>query len=69
MPHAVFKKLELVGQSASGLEDAISTAVNGAIRQGHRVDWFEVTEIRGSVHDGKVTNYQVTVKLGGRTEA
>jgi flavin-binding protein dodecin len=32
------------------------------------VDWFEVGEIRGQVKEGKVSQYQVTLKVGFRLE-
>ena len=30
------------------------------------LDWFEVVDVRGSIRDNKVANYQVTLKLGFR---
>ena len=30
------------------------------------LDWFEVTEARGLIHEGKVTQYQVKMKVGFR---
>jgi len=32
------------------------------------LDWFAVDEIRGSIKDGDVTEFQVTLKLGFRYE-
>ena len=32
------------------------------------IEWFEVGEIRGRVQDGKVTQYQVSLKVGFRVE-
>jgi flavin-binding protein dodecin len=32
------------------------------------VDWFEVTEIRGSVQDDQLTHFQVGMKVGFRLE-
>ena len=31
-------------------------------------DWFEVTEIRGHIEEGKVAHYQVGLKVGFRLE-
>jgi flavin-binding protein dodecin len=28
------------------------------------MDWFEVTQTRGHIEDGKVGHYQVTLKIG-----
>ncbi len=30
------------------------------------LDWFEVTEVRGLVHEGKVSQFQVKLKVGFR---
>jgi hypothetical protein len=32
------------------------------------MDWFEVTETRGSISDGGVQYWQVTIKIGFRLE-
>ncbi|MBI1207083.1 MAG: dodecin flavoprotein [Azospirillum sp.] len=66
MTEAVYKKLELVGQSALSIEDAVRGAVALAAQHGNRIDWFEVTEIRGAVKDGEIRDFQVVMKVGGR---
>jgi flavin-binding protein dodecin len=33
------------------------------------MDWFEVVEQRGKIADGKVTEFQVTFKVGSRSSA
>jgi flavin-binding protein dodecin len=64
----VYKKVELVGSSAEGIEDAINVALVRADRTLRNLDWFEVKEIRGSLSDGKVSSYQVTLLVGFRLE-
>ena len=32
------------------------------------LDWFEVTQIRGQIEDGRVAHYQVGLKVGFRLE-
>ncbi|HTD06375.1 dodecin family protein, partial [Undibacterium sp.] len=32
------------------------------------MDWYEVIESRGHIVDGKVSHYQVTIKVGFRLE-
>ena len=32
------------------------------------MDWYEVTESRGHIVDGKVAHFQVTLKVGFRLE-
>jgi flavin-binding protein dodecin len=64
MSDHIYKLVELVGSSATSIEDAIQTAIGRASSTLENVRWFEVTETRGHVENGKVTHYQVTVKVG-----
>ena len=64
MSDHVYKVVELVGSSASSIEDAIQTAIGRASSTLENVRWFEVTETRGHVEGGRVTHFQVTVKVG-----
>ena len=68
MSDRVYKKVELVGTSEIGIEDAISNAVTTAAQTLEHVDWFEVMETRGHVNDGKVAHYQVVIKVGFRLD-
>ncbi len=63
-----YKKIEIVGTSRKTVSDAISVAVAEAARTVRNIGWFEVAEIRGSVKDGKVSEYQVTVRIGFKVE-
>jgi flavin-binding protein dodecin len=60
----VYKKIELAGSSASGIDDAIRNAVSRASETLHNLRWFEVTEIRGEVEDGAIAHWQVALKVG-----
>jgi flavin-binding protein dodecin len=64
MSDHIYKLVELVGSSTLSIEDAIQTAISRASSTIDNVRWFEVTETRGHVENGKVTHYQVTVKVG-----
>jgi flavin-binding protein dodecin len=64
----VYKITELAGSSSSGLEDAIENAVGRAHATIRNLDWFEVTDIRGHIQDGRVAHYQVSLKVGFRLE-
>jgi dodecin len=64
MSDHTYKIIELVGSSTTSIEDAIQCAVGRASSTLENVRWFEVTETRGHVEGGKVTHYQVTLKLG-----
>ncbi len=67
MSNPVYKRLELVGTSKVGVEDAIANAITHASVAGELVDWFEVVETRGAVKEGEIVQFQVVVRLGCRT--
>ncbi|MGE3245639.1 MAG: dodecin [Beijerinckiaceae bacterium] len=62
--HHVYKVIEVVGSSASSIEDAVSAAVERTAKTVRHLRWFEVTDTRGHIEDGKVAHYQVTVRIG-----
>ncbi|MFH0980694.1 MAG: dodecin [Planctomycetota bacterium] len=64
MNDKVYKKIELTGTSSESQEAAIQNAVQKASKTLHNLRWFEVVESRGSIKDGKVDQYQVTLKIG-----
>jgi hypothetical protein len=64
----IYKKVELVGTSTSGIEDAIQNAITTAAQTIKHMDWFEVSEMRGHIQDGHVAHYQVVVKVGFRLD-
>ena len=57
---------EVVGSSSTSIDEAITTAVARASATVRGLDWFEVTETRGHIENGKVGHYQVTLKVGFR---
>lgn len=64
MSDHIYKKIELVGSSTEGIEQAVNNAVGKASKSVHNMRWFEVSEIRGHLEDEKVCHWQVTVKIG-----
>ena len=64
----VYKKVELVGSSREGVDDAIRRAVEKASQTLRNLDWFEVKEIRGWIDEGEVQHFQVTILVGFRLE-
>lgn len=68
MGDRVYKKIELVGTSTSGIEDAIQNAITTASQTIKHIDWFEVSETRGHITDGRVAHYQVVLKVGFRLD-
>ena len=64
MSDHVYKKIELVGSSPKSIEAAVQNALARAGKTVRNMRWFEVTETRGHIVDGKVDHWQVTVKIG-----
>jgi dodecin len=64
MSDHVYKKIEVVGSSPNGFEDAITNALARAEKTVRNMRWFEVTETRGYLENGKVGHWQVTLKIG-----
>lgn len=63
-----FKIIELVGTSPANFAEAVKAAVAEASSTVRHMDWFEVVDQRGRIVDGKVTEFQVTVKIGFKIE-
>jgi dodecin len=66
MPDKTYKMIELVGVSEDSIQQAVRNAVTRASQSLKGVDWFEVTEVRGLVSDGQVSEFQVKLKVGFR---
>jgi flavin-binding protein dodecin len=64
MSNHVYKSIELTGSSTTSIEDAVSGAIAKASESLRNIQWFNVTETRGHVKDGKVAHWQVTIKVG-----
>ena len=64
MSDHVYKKIELVGSSTTSIEEAVTNALTRAQKTIRNMRWFEVIETRGQIVDGKVNEWQVTVKVG-----
>jgi len=62
----IYRKTEVVGTSQAGIDDAIQAAVSRASQTLKGLDWFEVKEVRGTIADGRISEYQVTVSIGFR---
>jgi flavin-binding protein dodecin len=64
MADHIYKKIELVGSSSDGIEAAVKNALTRAGKTVRNMRWFEVTETRGYIDNGKVDHWQVTLKVG-----
>lgn len=68
MADQIYKKVEVVGTSTESFARAADAAVEKASKSLHNLDWFEVTEMRGRIESGKVSQFQVTMKVGFRLD-
>lgn len=64
---SVYKKSEIVGTGAS-VDEAIRNAISRASKTLRNLSWFEMQEVRGTVKDGQVGEFQVTLKVGFRLD-
>jgi flavin-binding protein dodecin len=64
MSDHVYKLLELTGSSKTSIEDAVQNAIVKASKTIRNMHWFQVTETRGHIADGKVAHWQVSLKVG-----
>lgn len=64
MDEHVYRIIEVTGSSSNTLEEAITNAVGRAAKTLRHLRWFEVLETRGTIEDGQVSHWQVTVKIG-----
>ena len=63
-----YKLITLVGTSPDSFADAAATALREANRTVRGITWFEVDELRGRVGNGRVEEYQVTLRAGFHVE-
>lgn len=68
MKDAVYAVTEIVGSSGKSVEDAIRNAVQTSAKTLRKLEWFEVTQIRGHIENDDVAHFQVMLKLGFRYE-
>jgi len=64
MSDRVFKLIEITGTSATGVQEAVQSAIGRASETVRNLRWFEVVEIRGSIDGDHVGQWQVTLKIG-----
>ncbi len=64
MSEHVYKAIELTGSSPQSTQAAIENAIARASKTVRNMRWFEVTDTRGYIEEGRVAHWQVTVKVG-----
>jgi len=68
MPNPAYQLLEIVGTSPISSDDAIRNGIDKANLTHQTLDWFEVIQTRGQIREGKVTQFQVIMKVGMRLD-
>ncbi|PJE95739.1 dodecin family protein [Streptomyces carminius] len=68
MSDHVYRVSEIVGTSHEGVDQAIRNGIERASETLRHLDWFEVTQVRGNIADGRIEHYQVGLKVGFRLE-
>ena len=64
----VYRVTEVVGTSTDSIQQAVRVAVKRAHETLRNLDWFEVDEVRGTIKEGDVEEFQVSVKIGFRLD-
>ena len=59
-----YRVIELVGTSEKSIEEAINSAIERAHQTIRHLRWFEVARTSGHIKEGKVSHFQVTLKVG-----
>ena len=66
MENRTYKLIEIVGVSTESFADATKNAIDRASETLKGLGWFQVTDLRGLIQDGEVSEYQVALKVGFR---
>ncbi len=64
MSDHVYKIVELTGSSPNGVEEAVNNAIARAGETLRHLRWFQVVDTRGHIEEGRVSHWQVTIKVG-----
>jgi dodecin len=68
MTDHVYKSIEITGTAKTTIEDAVNNALTKASDSVRNMRWLEVTGIRGHIEGQRLTQWQVTMKVGFRLE-
>ena len=68
MSNHTYRVTEIVGTSPEGVDQAVRNGITRASQTLRNLDWFEVTQVRGQIEDGRVAHWQVGLKVGFRLE-
>jgi len=59
-----YRLSDIVGTSSESIHQAVRNGIARANETVRHIDWFEIKEIRGTVVNGEVGQFQVTMKVG-----
>ena len=68
MTDHIYRVTEIVGSSPESIDQAIRNGIDRASQTLRNLDWFEVTQVRGRIENGRIEHYQVGLKVGFRLE-
>ena len=69
MAGSTFKMTKLIGESDSGIEDAVKTALATSATKVHGQTWCHVTDIRANINEsGGVDRWQVAVEVAFKVD-
>ncbi|MFI0503902.1 dodecin [Streptomyces albogriseolus] len=68
MSNHTYRVTEIVGTSPDGVDAAVRNGIERASQTLRHLDWFEVTQVRGQIEEGRIAHYQVGLKVGFRLE-
>jgi len=68
MTEGVYKIIELAGSSPESIEDAVNKAVRQASDSVRKLNWFTVKEVRGTLAQDGVAEWQAIIRVGFKVE-
>jgi flavin-binding protein dodecin len=68
MTDHIYRVTEIVGSSPESIDQAVRNGIDRASQTLRNLDWFEVTQVRGRIENGRIEHYQVGLKVGFRLE-
>ncbi|MBT3155026.1 dodecin [Streptomyces sp. NPDC006967] len=68
MSEHTYRVTEIVGTSPEGVDAAVRNGIGRASQTLRNLDWFEVTQVRGQIEEGRIAHWQVGLKVGFRLE-
>ena len=64
MSNHIYKHIEITGTSSVSMQEAVENAIARAAKTVKNMRWFEVIDSRGTIDEGHVAQWQVTIKIG-----